>query len=301
MTTNQGSGAGDYLVVGTDGSASATNAVLWAAQEAARRAVRLRVVHGYVWSLVVPPLGGGGYLESGDGLREAAERLLADAEAAAVRAVPDLEVETTIVEDTATAALLRASADAVMVVVGSRGLGGFSGLVVGSTAVQLTMYATCPVVVVRDATDRAPDAPVVVGVDGSDHATRALGFAFEAAALRNAPLLAIHAWTEPVATAPGDMIPPVYDPELVHRQKAEFLNEQVSAWSAKYPDVAITQQVIRGHPSATLVEASKRAQLLVVGARGVGGFRGLLFGSISQAAIHHAHCPVAVIRVPKQR
>ncbi|MGH3646379.1 MAG: universal stress protein [Micromonosporaceae bacterium] len=285
-----------HVVVGTDGSESANDAVAWAAREAKLRSLPLRVVHGYVWPYVHAPLGAAGYLEAGDGLRDAPQRLLADAEQVARTAAPEVPVETTLVATSATAALLEWSHDAALLVVGSRGLGGFSSLLLGSTAVQAAMYASCPVVTVREAETTEGVRPVVVGVDAPNHAVAALAFAYEDASLRRAPLVAVHAWTEPVSTGPGDMLPLVYDPAEVQDDETRLLAELLAGWSEKYPDVPVTRRVERGRARDVLIEESHRAQLVVVGARGVGGFRGLLFGSVSQAVLHHAHCPVAVVR-----
>lgn len=289
----------NHVVVGTDGSPPATRAVEWAAHEAALRHLPLRVVHGFVWPQVHTPLSPPVPVEIGSALRDTAKQLLAEAADAARVAEPDLEVQTSLIDAGGAAALLRSAADAAVLVVGTRGLGGFSGLIVGSTAVQLAMYAPCPVIVVRDGETDAADLagrPVVVGVDASEHAAAALAFAFGEASLRGVPLHAVHTWTEPVSAGPGDMLPLVYDVQKVEDEENLLLAELLAGWSEKYPDVIVTRDVVRGRADHTLIEASGRAQLLVVGARGVGGFRGLVFGSVSQAALHHAHCPVAVVR-----
>jgi nucleotide-binding universal stress UspA family protein len=238
-------------------------------------------------------------VEIGSALRDTARQLLDEATDAARAAEPDLEVQTILTDAGGAPALLRSAADAAVLVVGTRGLGGFSGLIVGSTAVQLAMYAPCPVIVVRDGETDTRDIagrPVVVGVDASEHAAAALAFGFQEASLRGAPLHAVHTWTEPVSAGPGDMLPLVYDVQKVGDEENRLLAELLAGWSEKYPDVTVTRDVTRGRADRTLIEASDRAQLLVVGARGVGGFRGLVFGSVSQAALHHAHCPVAVVR-----
>ena len=289
----------NHVVVGTDGSDPAARAVRWAAHEAALRHLRLRVVHGFVWPQMHTPLAPPAPAEIASALRDTAERLLVEAADVARSVEPAVPVETSLVDAGGTAALLRAAADAAVLVVGSRGLGGFSGLIVGSTAVQLAMHAPCPVVVVRSDPADNRDNRVVVGVDASNHAVAALGFAFQEASLRGAPLHAVHTWTEPVSTGPGDMLPLVYDAEKVTEEETRLLAEMLAGWREKYPDVVVTQEVVRGRADHALIESSRHAQLLVVGARGVGGFRGLLFGSVSQGALHHAHCPVAVVRAGK--
>ncbi|MGH3660691.1 MAG: universal stress protein [Micromonosporaceae bacterium] len=129
-----------HVVVGADGSDSATEAVVWAAHEAALRRLPLRVVHGLVWPQVYAPIGGAVHKGSGDGLWEGAEQILTDAAGSAHAAQPDIEVDTSLIEDTGPVALLESGRDAALLVVGSRGPGGFSGLVVGSTAVQLARH-----------------------------------------------------------------------------------------------------------------------------------------------------------------
>jgi len=181
-------------------------------------------------------------------------------------------------------------------VVGDRGLGGFTGLLVGSVAVELAAHAHCPVLVARGTVD--PALPVLVGVDGSPANQPAIGYAFEQAALRRVPLVALHAWAHPVASGSGDMLPLVYDLDEVQAAEERVLSEALAGWSEKYPDVTVERVVRHGSVRSTLIEASGRAQLVVVGARGRGGFAGLLLGSVSQAVLHHAACPVAVVPHP---
>lgn len=282
----------NHIVVGADGSEHANRAVVAAAREAKLRGVPLRVVHAFVWPAIHAPVGVGA---ADPALREAADRLLQEAKATAEAAVPGLRCETELVTDTSAAALLRASRDAEVLVVGDRGLGGFSSLLVGSTAIQLSMHANCPVMVIRGA-QPASDARIVVGVDASDHAQAALAFAFEEAAFRGVEVHAVHAWTVPLSTGPGDMLPLVYDPDQLREEETRLTAELLAGWGAKYPDVRLTHELVHAPASQALIAASDGAGLVVVGARGMGGFRGLLFGSVSQAVLHHAHCPVAVVR-----
>ena len=187
--------------------------------------------------------------------------------------------------------LAAASRHAGLVVVGHRGGGGFAGLLAGSVPVQLASHTSGPVLVVRGERARLREGPVVVGVDGSDRAARAAEFAFEAAALHQAPLVVLYAWY------PGAAWPPAhaqagYPPPPTFDLAAAALGDL----PGKYPQVQLLPEV-RQHVSAAeaLVEASENARLVVVGSRGLGGFRGLLLGSVSQSLIHHAHAPVAVI------
>jgi nucleotide-binding universal stress UspA family protein len=287
-TTSAGS-----VVVGVDGSASALAAVGLAATEATLRGRPLRVVHAFIWpylrvslepSPVGPPEGG---------LRHEAERVVAEAVAKATAAAPGIPVHGEVVTGTAAAVLRECSRTAALVVIGDRGLGGLTGLLIGSVAVELAAHASGPVLVARAAAD--PAAPVLLGVDGSPANEPAVGFAFEEAALRGVPLVAVHAWTHPVTTYPGDMLPLVYDVPAVETEEARVLAEALAGWSDKYPDVEVRQRLVRRGSRRALIEASRRAQLAVVGTRGHGGFAGLLLGSVSQALLHHAACPVAVV------
>jgi nucleotide-binding universal stress UspA family protein len=185
------------------------------------------------------------------------------------------------------------------VVVGSRGLGGYAGLVVGSIAVAVATHGHCPVVVVRGADPQSEprqEGPVVVGVDGSATSRTAARFAFQAAALRNAPLVAVHAWSDLPVTTVWEL---TTDWRTVQAQESAALDQWLADGRALCPDVHVEHVVVRDGPARLLLEHARDAQLVVVGSRGRGGFRGLLLGSTSQALIHHATCPVAV--VPPQR
>jgi nucleotide-binding universal stress UspA family protein len=293
--------AGAPVVVGIDGSASSLTAVDLAAAEAHLRTRALRIVHAYPWPYG-PHVGHhrGGDLDNSaagsleDAAREQAEQILATATGRARAVAPELEVHGEIVVESAAAVLVRASRHAVMVVVGDRGIGGFAGLVVGSVAVQLSAHAHCPVVVARGALERAGD--VLVGVDGSPAGDEAVAFAFAEAALRGVGLVALHAWTHPVSVGPGDMLPLVYDVSETESGEARLLAESVSGSRDRYPEVDVRHVLVRGRAAHALVDASSKAQLVVVGSRGHGGFTGLLMGSVSQAVLHHAACPVAVVR-----
>jgi nucleotide-binding universal stress UspA family protein len=287
--------AGAPVVVGVDGSPSSLHAVSAAVPMAAERHRPLRVVHAFIWPLLRVPLGPGPGAPDDAGLRHDAERIVADAVAHARSAgAVGLDVSGEVVTGAAAAVLLAEARDAALVVIGDRGLGGFSGLLLGSVAVQLAAHAPVPVMVVRGTEHQ--DGPVVVGVDGSGDSDLAIGFAFEEAAFRNADLRAVHAWTHPIASEPGDMLPLVYDVDDVTDEATRLLAEALAGWRDRYPEVKVSRILVRGRARQALVEESTRAQLLVVGARGRGGFTGLLLGSVSQTALHHASCPVAVVR-----
>ncbi|MCF7548626.1 universal stress protein [Pseudonocardia sp. WMMC193] len=282
------------VVVGVDGSASGSEAVCWAAREAVRRRVGLRLVS----ALVLPepnhlgnPGLGTSYKRT---MTEAAEQVLADAVALARSVEPGLEMESELRSGFAIPVLLAESDRAGLVVVGSRGLGGFTGLLVGSVAIALVARGASPVVVVRgDAEEGADDTrPVVVGVDGSPVSEEALALAFEEAALHRAPLLALHTWQDVVELGIAALV----DWNGVEAEEHALLAERLAGWAEKYPDVEVRRRVVRDRPAAELVDLSRSARLVVVGSRGRGGVRGLLLGSVSHALVHHAQCPVLVAR-----
>jgi len=284
------------VVVGVDGSPSSDLATAWAADEATRRRVPLRVVHAFIWPLMHLHLGPGPDAPAHAGLRAEAVRILDDAKSLARSRHPELDVQTVLVTGMIVPVLLGESRNAQIVVLGSRGLGGFTGLLVGSVAVQMCAHASCPVIVTLATGTLNVAGSVVVGVDGSGLSMRAVAFAFEQADARGVPLIAVHAWTRAVSRKPGDMLPVVHDVDAVQEEERRVLAESLAGWSDKYPDVAVEQRLVHGHAAETLLAESGQAQLLVVGSRGRGGFRGLLLGSVSQAVLHHATSTVAVIR-----
>lgn len=291
------------VIVGVDGSAAALDAVRWAAQEAVLRSVPLLLAS----SIVVRPgtfgdavnLSAGAYTD----LEFVARRRLgAAAELAAKMAgAASLTVHRTLREGSAAAALLELATTARMVVVGSRGLGEFTGGLVGSVSTAVATHAPCPVVVVRgmpDSDDAVLDGPVAVGVDGSARSEPAIGAAFEEARLRNTDLVAVHAWSDydiaSVFTVDQD------DHNLgwpaVATAEEAVLSESLAGWADPYPDVAVRKVVIRDRPVHHLVEQSRHAQLVVTGSRGRGGFAALLLGSTSRALLRASHRPLMIVR-----
>lgn len=141
--------------------------------------------------------------------------------------------------------------------------------------------------------------PVLLGVDGSPAGADAVDFAFAEAALRGAGLLALHAWTPwhtPVPPPQDPAVPYAGEPGELARTEERLVAEAIAGRRETHPGVEVRTKAVRGGTRETLIEASRTAQLLVVGARGRSGFAGLVLGSVSQALLHHAHCPVAVVR-----
>jgi nucleotide-binding universal stress UspA family protein len=226
-------------------------------------------------------------------LIRAARQHLEVAAAAAREGAPGLTVETEVHGGEAPAALRDEAARAAMIVLGTRGRGGFTGLLLGSVAVALAAHAAIPVIVVRGEQATWSDgAPVVVGVDGSPEGEAALGFAFDEAGRRRVRLIAVHAWGDPIT---DPYLAPYVDWKEVEADERRILDDRLAGWTVKYPEVAVERVVVRASPAGTLVGRSRAAGLVVVGSRGRGSARGLLLGSVSQAVLHHAHAPVAVV------
>ncbi|MDI9883358.1 universal stress protein [Streptomyces sp. HNM0645] len=285
------------VVVGVDGSASSLAAVEAAAREARLRGAGLRVVHAFIWPALHVPLGPSPSGPPEGGLRNLADRLVAEAVERARAAAPEVEVSQAVVTGEPLTVLEAQSRAAELVVVGSRGMGGFVGLLVGSTAVHLAAHGRCPVLVVRE--QPSAEGPIVLGVDGSAAGGPAADFAFAEAELRKAPLVALHAWTTwnaPMPAPQDPSMPYANPPGALAGEEERLLSEALAGRQERYPGVVVEHRVVHGGTREELIEASRSAQLVVTGARGRGGFTGLLLGSVSQALLHHAHCPVAVVR-----
>ncbi|MEV4411899.1 universal stress protein [Catellatospora sp. NPDC049609] len=290
---NTEEGGAHPVVVGADGSESSLAAVRLATREAAWRHLPLRIVHAFIWPLMHVGMGPSEAGPGGGGLRHDAEQALAEAAAAAKKTDPAVSVLTDLITGAPSPVLLRAARDAELLVIGDRGLGGFTGLLVGSVAVQCTAHGHTPVLVVRG--EQHAEGPVVVGVDGSPDSVRTVEAAFEEAAMRGAELLAVHTWTRSTGHAHGEHHDHKHDSATVAREEGHLLEEAMAAVRKDYPDVPVREHLARGRPAKVLVELSKRAQLVVTGAHGRGGFAGLLLGSVSHQVLHHAACPVLVV------
>ncbi|MGI9207574.1 universal stress protein [Rhodococcus sp. (in: high G+C Gram-positive bacteria)] len=289
------------IVVAVDGSEASTNAVIWAARSAAARALPLHivtVVHIPAFYYSEPYLAQSFHEEM-----KATARDRLDSAAMMARQIVDdsgrVEVTTEQLEGKVASTLVAVSAKADRLVVGSRGLGEVKGLLAGSVSTAVASHAVAPVVVVRGRTlDGAPPAegPVVVGVDGSESCRAAVEAAFAEASSRGATLVAVNVWSD-VSVQPSLGAVPE-DPHWSRIQTGEeiVLAERLAGYRERYPDVVVERVVARDRPVRVLSEYAEQAQLLVVGTRGRGGFKGLLLGSTSNALIQTADCPVMVVR-----
>jgi nucleotide-binding universal stress UspA family protein len=290
MDTQQGPGP---VVVGVDGSESSTRAVRWGAMEATRRRAPLRLVTAFAWTVDDVAARPGLEERYRAVLLDRAHGHLAAAVVVAAHAEPAVEVEQQLVVGHPIPVLDGESAHAQLVVLGDRGLGRVDGDSVGSVAVALSAHAAGPVVVVRGQ-EPSPVLPVLVGVYGEPTSEAAIAFAFEAAATRNAPLLAVHTWWDLVIDLG---MAPEAEWDAVEEEKWQLLTRRLAAWSDKYPGVAVEALVTRDRPSHSLLQQAARAQLVVVGSRGRGGFAGSVLGSVGNAVLHRSPCPVAVVRL----
>jgi nucleotide-binding universal stress UspA family protein len=288
------------IVVGYDGSESSSLALTWAMH--AGKARGLPVLLAHVGVAGIASVGASPVLAEGthDALMRAEHEMVTKAEHQARLEVPGVEVSSRILSGLPADALLGVLDDAEVLVVGSRGLGSFAEVLIGSTSLQVATHATCPVVVIRslDYVEPGPEAGrVVVGVDGSSASAGALDLAFEEASLRGCGLTAVYAWEIPAFQAygwlsvpPPDNVVPVYE-----REATKVLAEALAGWTEKYPDVDVRQVTVEATPAEALVNSSAGAEVVVVGSRGAGGFRQLLLGSVSHALLHRSLCPVAVV------
>jgi nucleotide-binding universal stress UspA family protein len=291
------------IVVAVDGSDASTTALSWAARTAAIRGLPLRivtVVHIPAFYYSEPYLAQSFHEEM-----KATARDRLDNAAVLARQIIDenrhgnVEVTTEQLEGKVVPTLIAQAEHADRLVVGSRGLGEVKGLLAGSVSTAVVSHATAPVVVVRGRTlDGAPPAkgPVVVGVDGSVSCRDAVEVAFEEASARGATLVAVNVWSD-VSVQPSLGAVPE-DPHWSRIQTGEeiVLAERLAGYQERYPDVTVERVVARDRPVRVLSEYAEAAQLLVVGTRGRGGFKGLLLGSTSNALIQTADCPVLVVR-----
>ncbi|QIZ38678.1 universal stress protein [Saccharopolyspora sp. ASAGF58] len=263
------------VVVGVDGSESSLTAAGWAAKEADLRhtkQVHVVMVSGDpmwdddAWDIVGPT----------------ADRIASHH--------PRLEISSDVVPGDPADVLLQLSDGAELVVVGSRGRSALAATLLGSVSAKVATHARCPVVVVRDHRD---SGPVVVGLDNSPLSGAALHYAFDAADRYECELVAVQVWQD----IDYAVVPHLeYELADLRDEALRGVAEQLAGWAEPYPNVPVRKLAQRGHPVAELAAAAEDARLLVVGHRGRGGFTGLLLGSVAAGVLHHAQCPVAVVR-----
>ncbi|MEK0097198.1 universal stress protein [Streptomyces sp. A475] len=283
------------IVVGVDGSENAVLAVRWAAAEATVRGTPLHIVHATGLDTRA-----GLRLDSAHQLMlDAGQDILDDAVAQAVSQVPGPEVAATLSQDSAVSALLGEAGENGMIVVGSRGLGGFSALLLGSVGLRTATRAAVPLVVVRGESDAVPKGVVLVAVR-DERDLDAVRFAAEAADRRKASLRVLSAYT--FYEYAGSMVPMLDDLTGVAEEQASATSRLLAPLRDEFPGVTVTVDVVRAQSVAgALVDASEQADLLVVGTRRPAHVIGVSLGHVAHAVLHHAHCPVVMLPLGERR
>lgn len=285
------------IVVGVDASDSAHAAARWAADEAVTRGRGLTLTTAVLPPATIGGLGVPPALDFLDSLRaEAIDQL-----SALARDLPGSDIDTVVEIASPGSLLVEASRSAHMVVVGSRGTGGFTGLLLGSVGSQVAAAADCPVVVWRGV-PRPGATNVVVGIDGSPNSRAALGAAFEFASFHDLGLTVVHAWDVPaydlIEIPQGAIALPISD---IAEDEVRLAAEVLAGYRDQYPDVVISEHLVRGPAAKALVDQSANAALLVVGTRGRGQFLSAVLGSVSNAVLHKVDIPVLVVPLPPEK
>ncbi|WP_329224649.1 universal stress protein [Streptomyces canus] len=283
------------ITTGIDGTEESIAALDWAAREAVRRDVALRVVHAWRFQ----PYEG---IDAGD--RDTQEGWARDAVGEAVRTVTGrhtgLDVSTEVVEGGSVDVLVAAAADAELLVLGSRGHGPVVGFLLGSVGQQVIAEAARPVVLVRagdQATAEASGREVVVGQEGDpEDSADVLRFAFETAAARGATVRAVRAWTLPpvFAYSPGSL-KLLDEAGGLEPYEKKALASALQPWRERFPGVPVVEHMEMGSAGQVLLSVTARAQLMVVGRRARRTAVGARIGSVAHGVLHHADCPVAVV------
>lgn len=295
---SQTTGQTKNVLVGVDGSEGSRRALDFAFREAKALGLTLRVVNAWHIPWIPLPTGVGAVAMSPQDAQLHSQILL-DAMVGQLDDPQMPPITATPVEGNAAEVLIDLAESAELIVVGSRGHGGFARLMLGSVSKQILHHVNCPVVVVHD-TDTDQAGHVVVGWDGSEASKRAVRWAATVARRKGVDLEVVHAWHLPTlpATPLGGSITVPDDETLseLEHQASSSLTEEVRQLLTDFADVKARSRSILGSAAWALVEASKGASLAVVGDRGQGGFSRMLLGSVSTQVAEHAQCPVAVIR-----
>ncbi|MGK4585327.1 universal stress protein [Kitasatospora sp. HPMI-4] len=269
------------VLAAVDGSPASLAAARWAADEAVRSGAPLRLVHAWPWPQRAAP-GLPGVSE----VRGRALGMLAETALELRSDHPDLEVCTALLDEPARQGIVTETRSARLVVLGSRGLGGFTGLLLGSVSLAVATRADCPVVLIRDEASQPPSDEVVAGIDAHDPSEAVLEFAVEAARSRGVDLRVVHVWA-----------PPPWWRNSTEERRADWAHKELGdirkvVRDRPSGDVEVIEEARPGGTAEALLHAAGHAELLIVG-RSSGGRHRL--GSVAHAVIHHARCPVAAV------
>ena len=284
------------ILVGVDGSPESLHAVKWAAGAAVVEGGELKIVAAYTTTtsdyapgLVIPQ-------DVIDAVRDEVSGYVQDAAEAARAVSSGLQISGSIVEGDAARVMLELGEHAEIIVLGSRGLGGLKGLLLGSVSTNVAAHAKGRVVIVPPESQFA-NGPVVVGIDDSKVSDPAVAEAYRQADLRKVPLVAVHTWTPLDADALHGFGLDEEEIAEMSEQAVGAVAERMAGYGADYPDVEVRRVVIPDEPSKAILDAAgEGASMIVMGSRGRGGFTGLLLGSRSQKVLHHAKVPVMIVR-----
>ena len=294
------------ITVGLDGSQESRAAAEWAAREAKLRGLPLKIVH--VWEPVPEPMAQAPLLGA-ETHQHWTERIPREAAQGLRLRHPGVEVRTEQVSGRPAEALAEAADSAELLVLGSRGLGGLGGLMVGSVGLSVIAHADRPVVLVRAlevaADEHEPDPvgvpsaatpflPVVLGFDVEHPDETLIEFAFDAARRRATLLRIVHGWNPPPYYAYGLSVDLELHGELA-RSETTALAEVLLPWRKKFPDVEVSEESSYGSPGNHVVDASREASLVVVGRRIRHSPFGAHIGSVTHTVLHHSAAPVAVV------
>jgi len=283
------------ILLAVDGSAEAEAAIRWAAREAVLRHAPVTLIHvvaPVVVSWPVAPLQACIAEWQQDNACQIIDHSRKTLCAGAGEAEPPA-VESHVYYGDVIETLVDATKDALMVVVGSRGMGLLGRRLLGSVSTGLIHHAHCPVAIVHADQAKATDpaSPVLLGIDGSAASEGATALAFDEASRRGVDLVALHAWSD-VGVFPSLGV----DWHKYEEQGREILGERLAGWHEEYPDVRVRRRVVCDGPARWLVDESGQSQLVVVGSHGRGGFARRLLGSVSSAVAQAAKAPVIVVR-----
>ncbi|MFF5570183.1 universal stress protein [Streptomyces luteogriseus] len=282
------------LTVGLDGSPESLAAARWAADEAEKRKLTLRLLHA--WPLLAPEPA---RVPAEVDQNYWAKRLVHTAQAELQARHPGLSVIGSLVAEDAENALVQAASESEALVLGSRGLESVASYFLGDVSMPVVARAQRPVVLVRADTGEegpvpAPGSRVVVALKLRDSSESLLDFAFHTAAARGVSLLAVHGRSVPLhARVPWGVDHDVT--EEMRRDAQKHLSMALRPWREKYPQVEVADSIRLASPAKAVVQAAEGAVLLVVGRREHRPGLAPHLGPVAQAAIHHGRCPVAVV------
>lgn len=287
------------IVVGVDGSEGSALALRWALRESRLRGWPVTAV--MAWGFLDQHFPGSGFLpDYGEAEAVAAlRRCIVDTVGADVADSIDLRAPC----DLPATALLAEAEDASLLVVGARGLGGFRELLLGSVSQNVLHHAPCTVAIVRDGSEARMGAAasegtaerIVVGVDGSPTGQEALRWAYEEARLHRSAVEIVHAWQITALATDGLGTGAPSDWAWLEQASRETLDAAIAQQDASgLPEEPIAA-LVQDSAASAILDASKDADLVVVGSRGFGGFSGLLFGSVSHQVARHATVPVVIV------